>query len=162
MEMRVSDKGEPGANDTWMLEIKMQDGTLIYSSNFVSNKTTEVIVGGGNIQVNGTALARSMTAVAGDVAATINRDMDVALFTVKPLAVTVGPNPSVFDFTLRLSGGTNEDVTVDVINMLGHLVKRYKVTAGTNLQFGLGLTTGVYMLDIRQGATRKTMKIIKQ
>jgi hypothetical protein len=51
LQTTITDNGEPGTNDLTGITL-LNNNTLIYSSNWVSKKTTEMLLNGGNIQVN--------------------------------------------------------------------------------------------------------------
>jgi hypothetical protein len=51
LQMTMTDKGEPGKDDTIALTL-WNGSTLVFSSNWVSAKTLEQIVGGGNLVVH--------------------------------------------------------------------------------------------------------------
>ena len=53
-KLEMTDKGEPGVNDTYAITIFGNDGSLLYSSNWQNTVTVQSVIGGGNIQVNST------------------------------------------------------------------------------------------------------------
>lgn len=81
----------------------------------------------------------------------------------KSLPVQIWPNPSANDFNLRLSSGSgNEQVQIKVLDVHGRQV--YGITGSNQreYQFGKSLLPGLYIIEIIQGSTRSSYKIIKQ
>jgi Secretion system C-terminal sorting domain/SprB repeat len=78
------------------------------------------------------------------------------------LKISAYPNPSATSFSLILDGGTNENVTVSVTDLLGRKV--YQSTDGIRKQhhFGNDLKAGVYILQVTQGNEKQSLKLIKE
>ena len=73
------------------------------------------------------------------------------------------PNPTEHQFTLYIEGASTEKVQVVIFDALGRLVKKIERGDPMNaIRFGEDLKTGVYMVEVRQGVNRKTLKLIKQ
>jgi len=81
--------------------------------------------------------------------------------------MNVFPNPSSSNFTVNIkpeiNSGTisNDPVLVRVLDMQGRVVKTFKATAYQTLRFGSELKSGAYMLEIRQGKSVKTSRLVK-
>ena len=53
LTMVVTDNGEPGTADTISITLyEKNNGALVFASNWVNNKPTEQILGGGNIVIH--------------------------------------------------------------------------------------------------------------
>ncbi len=78
-----------------------------------------------------------------------------------PLSVKVYPNPSVSNFNLQMTGGSNEKLDVKVTDVLGHLVGNYKMMAGASMTIGDSLRPGIYIVQVKQGDTYKFYRIYK-
>jgi PA14 domain/Bacterial Ig domain/Secretion system C-terminal sorting domain len=90
-------------------------------------------------------------------------DFKEAFQQIKKLKVTVAPNPSNNYFTLNISGGSNERVTVIVRDVAGRVIKTiYNESANTNIKLGSDLASGIYFAEIMQGKERKTLKLVKE
>jgi len=77
--------------------------------------------------------------------------------------VTAHPNPTEHQFTLYLEGGSNEKVQLIVYDAIGRQVKKIEKGDGSGpISFGENLKVGIYIVEVRQGANRKTLKLIKQ
>jgi hypothetical protein len=72
------------------------------------------------------------------------------------------PNPTDYQFTLVISGGSTEKVVVTVVDVLGRTIKHIESTDSLPILFGEELPTGVYIAVISQGANQKTIRLIKQ
>ncbi len=81
--------------------------------------------------------------------------------TIKVFEAHLSPNPSPSAFHLQLQGSNNENVEVTVTNIVG--VKVYESRGSVNgaFDFGADFKNGMYILQIRQGNTVHTVKLIK-
>ncbi len=77
------------------------------------------------------------------------------------LKASVSPNPSEAEFTLTLSGNSNEPVEVRVVDMYGRSVHYARGSANQSYKFGQRFAAGVYVIEMVQGKNVKTLKIIK-
>jgi hypothetical protein len=80
----------------------------------------------------------------------------------QPLDCKVIPNPSSQYFSLQLSSASDEKIEVNLLDINGRLLANLKAVKNQTLRFGEDLRPGVYMLDVRQGEQRKTIKVIKE
>ena len=82
---------------------------------------------------------------------------------VLPFNVKVFPNPTQHQFSLVLEGATDEKVQIVVYDALGRQVKVFeKPGANMPIRFGMDLKNGAYVVEVRQGDNRKTLKLVKQ
>ena len=88
--------------------------------------------------------------------------VDQAVMVVDVFEVIAYPNPSDYQFTLVLKGGSTEKVQVEVYDMGGRLVKHIEKQGGQLIVFGDDLPTGNYLTKVSQGTYQKTIKLIKQ
>jgi hypothetical protein len=82
---------------------------------------------------------------------------------VAPFKVKASPNPTEHSFTLNVQSQNLVDkVEIKVYDIAGRQV--HAITGGTNRNylFGENFKTGVYIVEIRQGDKRSTIKLIKQ
>ena len=88
------------------------------------------------------------------------------MYTEKPdvttLAVKVWPNPSERFFTVNVAGASNEQVVMTVYDVYGKQVYVTNASANHDYRFGENFANGVYVLEVRQGNNRKTVKLVKQ
>ncbi|RXK57733.1 DNRLRE domain-containing protein [Lacibacter luteus] len=84
--------------------------------------------------------------------------------TVMPLDFTIKawPNPSNSEFTLDITGSSQEKVYIRVTNTNGQVVQQLTTTTNQIVSFGEKLNRGVYYVEVRQGETRKLVKLVKQ
>ena len=62
-----------------------------------------------------------------------------------------------------MEGGNNEKIQVAVFDAVGRLVKKIERTDNSSqIRFGEDLKVGAYFVEVRQGANRKTIKLVKQ
>ena len=161
----ITDNGEPGSADK--IGITVYNGnTLIYSSNWVSTQTVELLLNGGNIAVhNGVVCQNTRTAeppvtASKTVVENVNTDQKKA--PVRAFDVKAHPNPTEHQFTLYIDGGSMEKASIRVIDAMGRVVKQIETGGGLPIKFGADLKIGVYLVEVRQGVNRKVVRVIKQ
>jgi len=161
----VKDIGEPGstgsAPDSIGFGVKDKNNSLWFSTNTWTNTTTSAAIqalDGGNIQVRQAASGGTVSNQ------TVNRDITTDQpSAVLPFNVRVFPNPSEHVFTLFLENATNEKVQIVVYDALGRQVKMFEKESGNiPIHFGADLKVGAYVVEVRQGINRKTIKLVKQ
>jgi hypothetical protein len=81
---------------------------------------------------------------------------------VTGLNVKAWPNPSDNQFTIKVESNRNETVELKVYDMVGRVVYTVSGNANRQYQFGNNFVSGAYVAEIRQGAERETVKLIKQ
>ena len=74
--------------------------------------------------------------------------------------VNVYPNPGGSIFNLQITGDDNLPADVKLINDLGQIIKRIKIT-GNTLRFGNDLKAGIYIVEVVQGTNKKAIKLVK-
>jgi hypothetical protein len=77
------------------------------------------------------------------------------------MEVKIFPNPTVSDFKLQVITSQKEEITVRVIDNEGRLFKTFKLMPYQTIALGAELKAGSYMVEVRQGQTVKTSKVIK-
>ena len=77
------------------------------------------------------------------------------------IVATVSPNPTETEFTLTLSGNSNKQVELRVIDMYGRSVYHTTGSGNQSYKFGERFTSGVYIVEILQGKIVKNLKVIK-
>ncbi|MFT3911053.1 MAG: T9SS type A sorting domain-containing protein [Ferruginibacter sp.] len=77
------------------------------------------------------------------------------------MEVKIFPNPTVSDFKLEVLTAGTEEITVRVMDNLGRLYKNFKLMPNQIIALGAELKSGSYLVEVRQGKTVKTTKVIK-
>jgi Esterase-like activity of phytase/Secretion system C-terminal sorting domain len=72
------------------------------------------------------------------------------------------PNPTSNSFTLQLQSDKSETAEIRVLDMQGRTVFSKRVAANSFVNFGNEFVSGIYLLEVKQGAETKTMKLVKQ
>ncbi|MBK7966306.1 MAG: PKD domain-containing protein [Bacteroidetes bacterium] len=98
------------------------------------------------------------------------RTLTVSMFCREFLAqqksewdVTIYPNPSSTYFAMDVNSAVNSDVVIIVSDVIGREVERIeKLNSMGHVEFGSDLLMGVYLVEIKYGAERKSLKLIKQ
>ena len=75
--------------------------------------------------------------------------------------VNVYPNPSTSDFSILVSGKSNEPVVVRIIDMNGVVRSTSTVVTKSAIKVGTNLRGGTYMAEVIQGANRRMVKLVK-
>ncbi|MDB5152375.1 MAG: pknD 4, partial [Mucilaginibacter sp.] len=179
LTVELTDACEPGAggkttSDQIAITLKDSKGIMLYySNNWATTKTAQQYLGGGNLQVQ--SAANTAAPICGgntNTVASLKNDMPHNSSAVinnnlllkdagNPLSVKVYPNPSVSNFNLQMTGGSNEKLDVKVTDVLGHLVGNYKMMAGASMTIGDSLRPGIYIVQVKQGDTYKFYRIYK-
>jgi hypothetical protein len=83
--------------------------------------------------------------------------------TLQPEVFTLKawPNPSRQEFTLDITGSSLEKVYIRVTNNYGQVIEQLTTTSNQIVSFGDKLQPGVYYVEVRQGNTRKLVKLVK-
>ena len=72
------------------------------------------------------------------------------------------PNPSNYQFTLEVEGGSVEKIEVEVYDMGGRHIKHIESDFNQSIVFGEELPAGTYLTIVNQGSNRKALKLIKK
>ena len=76
--------------------------------------------------------------------------------------ITAYPNPSKNEFNLKIiSTDETTPVSIKVMNIDGKLLEQRIINDSSNLQLGKNWNPGLYILEVLQGNSRKTVKLIK-
>ena len=78
----------------------------------------------------------------------------------KDFNVTVFPNPTSTMFTLSIEGAKSVS-SVRVLDLQGRVLRQKKINPNEKIKFGSELSPGVYMLEVREGESMKTVKVMK-
>ncbi len=77
------------------------------------------------------------------------------------LLVNVYPNPSVSDFKVQVLTAGKEKIIVRITDMQGRSIKNITVQPFQTTTVGSDLKSGAYMIEVKQGNSVKTTKLIK-
>ncbi|MDP2068073.1 MAG: Ig-like domain-containing protein, partial [Lutibacter sp.] len=168
VELKITDKGEPGVGDSWGLTLYDNNNTLVFSSTWSNGKTLELLLGGGNIVVHSGTDCRNnqgnLKAENVETAIKVTQPIEVVA-DLSPFNVTAYPNPSADYFTLKLQGMLNEEiqkVEVNVFDLLGRQVYTKQGNAQDSYEFGQQFQVGVYLVTVKQGNNVASLKVIKK
>ena len=74
----------------------------------------------------------------------------------------VTPNPSNQNFNLEIESASNEKIEVNLYDISGRFISKLNAVKNQIYRFGDDLRPGMYMVEVRQGQHRKTVKVVKQ
>jgi hypothetical protein len=77
------------------------------------------------------------------------------------ISISAFPNPSKSTFNLQVNSMDDKEVVVKVIDLQGRLIGSMITPPNQNLVFGNELAPGMYQVEVKQGATVKTMRVVK-
>ena len=104
------------------------------------------------------SLVRLPSCPAGPVASTtktmglvVNETMDVKVF----------PNPTTSNFNIQVITANQQQVAVNVLDVQGRLIKSIKVAPYQTINLGAELKAGSYLLEVKQGNSLKTTRVVK-
>jgi len=84
---------------------------------------------------------------------------------VKPLAVTMTPNPTTDDVKISFTSGKKENVSVRVMDISGVSIYTKDLGVQQNGTISVPLSTfaaGIYMVELTQGDQKVTQRLVKE
>ena len=78
-----------------------------------------------------------------------------------PMEVKVFPNPTTSNFSLQVITADQQEVVVRILDVQGRFIKSVKVAPYQTLSIGSELKTGSYMIEVKQGNSVKTTRVVK-
>ena len=138
-------------------------GAVIYDNQMGASETADPVTPVDQPKADGTDIVVvSNPATTTNITAQ-NMQMETVIPDILKFSVKVFPNPTEHQFTLVLDGASNEKVQIIVYDAVGRQVKMFeKESANIPIRFGADLKVGAYIVEVRQGDNRKTLKLVKQ
>jgi hypothetical protein len=158
-----------GCNQKIAITLHRKAGGIWFSSSWNTVTATtdlQCVTANSRVYVSGGGTCSSGVVNCGTVLSsaeiTQNQVMETAP-EVLPFNVKAYPNPTEHQFTLALEGGSNEKVQITVYDAVGRQVKKIERNDNVSvIRFGEDLKVGAYIVEVRQGMNRKTLKLLKQ
>jgi hypothetical protein len=154
LQVTMTDRGEPGTNDA--IGVTLYDNsTLLYSNNWISGKTAELTLIGGNLNITNSSVAAAKI-IATEQPVTIQGK------------VVVSPNPANQYVNLQLTDEfKNRNVDLQLFDNSGSLVKHWLdhfAGKGQLIKLTVAeLTNGLYTLVVKDNKGKLlTFKIVVQ
>jgi hypothetical protein len=165
--MKVIDEKTPTNPDgVDKIRIKIYNkntGAVIYDNQMGESETLDPIVPVDEPNEDGSDIVVVSTSLTSTNLIVENSQMEVVAPDMTKFNVKAFPNPSEHQFTLFLENASNEKVQIVVYDGLGRQVKMFEKDSGNiPIRFGADLKTGVYVVEVRQGENRKSIKLVKQ
>jgi hypothetical protein len=150
-----------------------------YQQNFIIRADNVVIPAGGKLVLHDKLLGKYIDMNLGsEYAFTISKDKNTqgadrfelamkssAPVAVKPLAVSMAPNPTTDDVKITFTSGKKENVTVRVMDISGVSIYNKDLGEQQNGTISVPLTTfasGVYMVELTHGDQKVTQRLVKE
>ena len=151
------DLASPVTLDLFRIKIwdKANNDVIVYDNQYgaADNGALTTQIAGGSIIIH--------TTKSGQYSATNNRE--IAEGANRTFTVTASPNPSSDYFKLTFNGNSANKYSIKVTDILGRAVEvKNNVSTNGLLIIGEKYQPGVYVIEVRQGMERKTLKLIKQ
>jgi len=90
---------------------------------------------------------------------------NIPVSKVAPVAadmnVKVYPNPTTNNFNVQVLSGNTEVSVVRVMDLQGRVLKTMQVSANETVNLGSDLRAGAYIVEVRQGKSVKTTRVLK-
>jgi hypothetical protein len=97
----------------------------------------------------------------GAVTQAVNKAPVLTDIVTGKLAVSVYPNPSDANFSLKVQGKSMDQVSIRVMDLSGRLVQKLQGTPGQVINFGENLKSGTYFVEVQQGLEKSITKVVK-
>ena len=149
-----------------------------YQQNFIIRADNIAVPAGGKLVLHDKLLEKYVDLKAGtEYPFTISKDnatqgdrFELALKSnvpapVKPLAVTMTPNPTTDDVKISFTSGKKANVTVRVMDISGVSIYNQDLGEQQNGTITVPLSTfaaGVYMVELTQGEQKVTQRLVKE
>jgi hypothetical protein len=148
LQVKLTDRGEPGAEDE--IAITLWDrNVLLYSSEWTGTNTAEQILAGGNLVVHAVFSLKAGEIVTGISGESYNFE------------VYMYPNPSKGDVTLEITALETQDSEVIVRSITGSEVFRKEYKAATKIKLDLSeQVSGIYLITVNTGNKSIIKKLI--
>jgi hypothetical protein len=78
-----------------------------------------------------------------------------------PMEVKVFPNPTTNIFSLQVITADQQEVVVRILDVQGRFIKSVKVDPYQTISIGSELKSGSYLLEVKQGKSVKTTRVVK-
>jgi hypothetical protein len=77
------------------------------------------------------------------------------------MEVKVFPNPTTNNFNLQVITADQQEVVVRILDVQGRFIKSVKVAPYQTVNLGAELKSGSYMLEVKQGNSVKTTRVVR-
>jgi len=140
LKVEMTDRGEPGTDDSIGFNLTKTNGVLLYSSNWSGLRTDEMTLAGGNLVVHsGYSMAR----------------------LIDVFEVLSWPNPTDSFFNLKINTNSQEMVKITIFDINSRLISHREFDPKEEYQFGNTLQSGSYFVRVSQGEKEEVIRLIK-
>lgn len=138
-------------------------GTTVITSPYAFPKGTTTVTATASNGVEPDATCTfTVTVVCGPTTPVNAAVADARETIIAPLVVTARPNPSASYFTLNVSGGDQEPISLRVVDVLGRLVEaRSNLASNSTFTLGHSYRPGVYLVQAVQGSRIVVLRLLK-
>ncbi|WKK66356.1 choice-of-anchor tandem repeat GloVer-containing protein [Lutimonas zeaxanthinifaciens] len=155
LKVVMTDRGEPGMDDSIAIELTNKRNKLLYSSSWTGINTAQTTIGGGNVLVHsGFSLGYGETVVK----ATVNKEIIKDIFKVNSW-----PNPSDNYFNIEFKTSNFEDmINIYVFDLAGRMILKKQSLPNAKLELGSSFTSGIYLVKVIQGDKNEQLRLIRK
>ena len=153
IKVEMTDRTDVGTGDAIAITIWNKSGGLWFASNWNGLFTDQQVLAAGNISINNGGIILQTVISAGT-----DEHMSGSL-----LSVAMAPNPAVSYTNLTINADAQKgNVRIIVTDLFGKVMEIKEIAAGRNtIQLGNAYRPGVYVVEVRQGLQKETVKLIK-
>jgi hypothetical protein len=163
IKIEMSDRTDTGTGDAVAITVWNQSGNLWFASNWSGIHNDEQTLAAGNIRIsNGASFLETIISVISDLVDEYGNPVN-GHGQGSLLSVALAPNPATSYTNLTVNANPEKgNVHIIVTDLFGKVIETKEITAGRNtIQLGTEYRPGVYMIEVSQGQTRQTVKLIK-
>ena len=132
--------------------------TVSYSSSVIDGYVKARGINNCGTSSYKSSLVRLPSCPAGPVASTTKA---MGLFVNETMDVKVFPNPTTSNFNIQVITANQQQVAVNVLDVQGRVIKSFKVAPYQTINLGAELKAGSYLLEVKQGNSLKTTRVVK-
>ena len=132
--------------------------TVSYTTNVIDGAVTVRSINNCGTSSYKTSIVKLAPCPAGPTAQ-VTKGLPIA--ANNPIEVKVFPNPTTSNFNLQVITADQQEVVVRILDVQGRFIKSVKVAPYQTLNIGSELKSGSYLVEVRQGNSLKTTRVVK-
>jgi hypothetical protein len=92
---------------------------------------------------------------------TVTKNNTEEILLIDKIQLSAIPNPSANSFAITVKGGSDEKVSLRVVDIFGRTVEQKIVQSNQTLKIGARYRTGIYLVEAVQGKEKSVLRLIK-
>ena len=136
--------------------------TVSYTSGVIDGVVAVRAINNCGISSNKTTVVRLTPCPTSPIMGNTNQTkVEFANDNPKSMEVKVFPNPTTSNFNLQVITADQQEVVVRILDVQGRFIKLVKVEPYQTLNIGSELKSGSYLVEVKQGNSVKTTRVVK-